>query len=202
MRNCHKQAWAQTASFDRNSTVIYCGKKPEISEIIPPVIKINIISLPNMRCYILAALTLLLQLQISSAAPVHEDQALSTRDTPLAKRCMTDSEIANIQAHWPKNGGIGPALIRCPTTSKGDSDGNITNPAGTIGSIQGSVALRSVEIEELAKRYLADKRSMQGTTSGEGGVERRCMTEDQISAFQAAWPKAAGLGPALVSCPT
>lgn len=154
-----------------------------------------------MRCHILAAITLFLQLQISSAAPVHDSQELSTRDTPLAKRCMTDSEIANMQAHWPKNGGVGPALIRCPTTSEGNSGGNSTNPAGTMGNVEGSVALRSVEIEELAKRYLADKRSMQGTTSGEG-VERRCMTEDQISAFQAAWPKAAGLGPALVSCST
>lgn len=148
---------------------------------------------PNMRYHILTAITLFLQLQISSAAPVHEDQELSTRDTPLTKRCMSDSGIANIQAQWPKNGGIGPALIRCPTTSEG-SDGNSTTTEGTL-------ALRSFEIKELAKRYLADKRSMQGTTSGEG-MERRCMTEDQISAFQAAWPKAAGLGPALVSCST
>lgn len=108
---------------------------------------------------------------------------------------MTDSEITNMQAHWPKLAGHGPALIRCPE----GSDANSTSTTSTTTtSIEGTLALRSFEIEELAKRYLADKRSMQGAE----GVERRCMTEDQISAFQAAWPKTAGLGPALVSCST
>lgn len=131
---------------------------------------------------------------------MHEDQELSTRDASLAKRCMTQSEITNFQAHWPKFGGVGPELSPCPTTGEG-SDGNSTTTTTTT-TTEGTLALRSFEIEELAKRYLADKRSMDRTTRGEGAVEKRCMTEDQISAFQAAWPKAAGLGPALVSCST
>lgn len=152
-----------------------------------------------MRCYILAAITLFLQLQVSSAAPLHEDLALSTRDASLAtKRCMTDSEITNMQANWPKLAGHGPALVRCP---EGSDANNSTTSTSTTSTTEGNtLALRSFEIEELAKRYLADKRSM--LQGAEGGVERRCMTEDQISAFQAAWPKTAGLGPALVSCST
>lgn len=104
----------------------------------------------------------------------------STLAAPSIKRCMSEAEIANIIAHWPKFGGHGPVLIPCSNSSSPVDE-----------------TMSPSEVEGLAKRYLADERSVSGGVS----VGRRCMTEAQIETIQAAWPKWAGRGPALVPCP-
>lgn len=156
-----------------------------------------------MRCQILTAIALFLQLQSSAAVPVNDDslQAVKRDNNLLTTRCMSQSDITTFQAHWPKLAGHGPVLNACSSSSssKGNSNSTIsgvdTAALGTAG--EATLNLRASEIDALAKRYFADERSTQGD-----GMEKRCMTESQISAFQAAWPKNAGLGPALISCST
>lgn len=132
-----------------------------------------------MRYQSLVTIAFSLLLQRSSAAP--------------SKRCMTQAEITNFQANWPKSAGLGPVIIPCSAGDNTTSSKVIPTPDTTVTALK----LRATEIEALAKRYLADERSAR-----EEDLERRCMTDEQISAFQAAWPEGAGVGPALVACST
>lgn len=134
----------------------------------------------TMHSNLLAILPLLLYLPITALAT-----PASTSSN--AKRCMTEAQIEAIRAHWPKSAGHGPVMIPCDSKS---SESEATNDASTM------TLPSKEEVERLARRYLADERLV-----GEKGSRRKgCMTEVQVEAFQAAWPKEAGREPALVAC--